>query len=157
MSDALRQVAFFVPGIPATKGSTRSWVGKKSGRTFTRADSSDALEPWVAKVATVAARRWDAPPSDNAIRLDLQFRFTRPRSHYGTGRNAGELKRSAPEYHIRKPDRDKLSRAMHDALCGVVYVDDARVFAGLVSKEYGDKPGVHVRVIEYGRRQAGGR
>ena len=50
------------------------------------------------------------------IVLDLLFRFPRPRSHFGTGRNAGQLKPSAPFYVRTRPDLDKLARAVGDAL-----------------------------------------
>ena len=40
----------------------------------------------------------------------MNFRFVRPKSHYGTGRNAKKLKPSAPPHHTQKPDATKLLR-----------------------------------------------
>ena len=61
------------------------------------------------------------------IRLNCSFRLHRPKSHYGTGRNSGVLKKSAPEFHIVKPDLDNLIKFVKDCLNGLAWKDDSQV------------------------------
>lgn len=46
----------------------------------------------------------------------------------------------------RRPDLDKLGRALLDALTGIVFLDDAQVVALDPTKEYAGMPGVNVSV-----------
>ena len=69
-------------------------------------------------------------PTTEAVLVTLGFMFARPKSHYGTGANAREIKRSAPAYKSTRPDLDKLVRAVLDSLTGIVFVEDSQV-AGL--------------------------
>ncbi|MDV7391094.1 RusA family crossover junction endodeoxyribonuclease, partial [Arthrospira platensis SPKY1] len=56
------------------------------------------------------------PPLDCPVRVDVWFIFDRPKSHFGTGRNADVLKPSAPKRMTTPPDVDKLARTVLDAL-----------------------------------------
>lgn len=75
-------------------------------------------------------------PIKGPIRLDLTFVLKRPKGHYGTGRNSGRLKKSAPRYHIVKPDRDNLDKLVMDALNGYLWRDDCQVVQGSIMKQY---------------------
>jgi Holliday junction resolvase RusA-like endonuclease len=77
----------------------------------------------------------------------MLFVFPRPKSHYGTGRNAGTLKPGAPLYHASRPDRDKLERAINDALkIAGIFKDDSQNAAGGSKKIYGARPGCRITV-----------
>ena len=78
--------------------------------------------------------------------VTLTFRMPRPKSHYWTGRRAHELRPDAPTWHTSRPDVDKLTRAVLDALSGVWWVDDSQVAMVTASKAYSDDgaPGVHI-------------
>ena len=137
-------VAFVVDGTPAPQGSKT--VGRSNaGGAFVREDNP-ALEPWR---STVAARAREAmagrPPLPGPLELDVAFLFPRPRAHFGTGRNAGRLKPSAPIYCDKRPDLDKLIRAVGDALTGIVAVDDAAIVELRARKAYGS-PSAHIAV-----------
>jgi crossover junction endodeoxyribonuclease RusA len=113
-------------------------------------ESSKRVGPWreaIRHAAALAAeeRRWVTMP-DQPVMLALTFTLARPRSHYGTGRNADVLKPSAPGYPIGTPDLDKLCRATLDALTdsGVIH-DDARVIALGATKTY---PGGHADALD---------
>ena len=135
---------FFVPGDPAPQGSKR-YLG--DGRM---AESSKRVAPWRADIRAVAEAMmeprhealWAAP-----VYVQLDFYLSRPKSHYGTGRNAQKIKESAPKWPGR-PDVDKLARAVLDALTGLVIADDSTVVELLASKAYGRRPGVAVLVEE---------
>jgi Holliday junction resolvase RusA-like endonuclease len=65
------------------------------------------------------------------------FVLARPRSHYGTGRNADRLRATAPAWPCSRPDATKLLRAVEDALTGVVWRDDGQVVVQTARKVYG--------------------
>jgi Holliday junction resolvase RusA-like endonuclease len=73
------------------------------------------------------------------LALHAVFYFSRPKSHYGTGRNADRLKVSAPFFHTARPDLDNCVKLLKDALNGLVVHDDSQlaVYAG-AEKRYAD-------------------
>jgi len=137
-------VAFDVRGTPATAGSKRAFVNKTTGKPFITDDCKRGKE-WRATVRATASQNF--PFSSLIVEplvLHVEFRLRRPKSHYGTGKNAGQLKASAPVYPTSKPDTTKLLRAIEDALTHVVWRDDAQVIAQIVTKNYSAMPGAHV-------------
>lgn len=62
------------------------------------------------------------------VGLSAVWTFRRSGAHFGSGRNAGILKDSAPREHVHSPDLDKLLRAIFDALtAGGAWHDDRQV------------------------------
>lgn len=123
---------FTVYGTPAPQGSKRH-VGR--GILI---ESSKALRPWrdiLTWHARDAARqaRWDG--HDAPVCVTLAFHLARPKS--------------APKRRVWpsvKPDIDKLSRAVLDALVdAAVLRDDAQVVHLDAAKGYGD-PGVDITI-----------
>lgn len=96
------------------------------------------LHPW-RTVLTAAARNaiaemygeGQALPLFGAgtpVHVDLVLTFDRPKSHYGSGRNACLIKASAPMEPICAPDIDKAQRAILDAFTYAgVWKDDKQV------------------------------
>jgi Holliday junction resolvase RusA-like endonuclease len=72
--------------------------------------------------------------------VSVHFWFQRPKSHYGTGKNSGLLKDSAPKYHTSRPDRDNLDKLVLDALTGIFWKDDSTICQGSISKMYSERP-----------------
>lgn len=113
-------------GLPGPQGSK---THKGGGRMV---ESSAKVRPWRDVVAwsAVAARNkvrgWR--PLTGPVALSLVFTLPRPRSHFGTGRNADRVRRSAPARPDVTPDLDKIVRATKDALTTArVWRDDALV------------------------------
>lgn len=136
-------VSFFVDGVPQPQGSKRH-VG--NGRMI---ESAKGLKAWRrevtdAAVLAMADRHW----LDGALFLSAVFYLPRPKGHYRAGRYAGQLRDSAPVWHVVKPDVDKLVRALGDAMTGIVYQDDSRIAGCLPLKVYGDRPGVRITVTQ---------
>ena len=152
----MRHATFTVPGVPGTKGSTRSFRSAGTGKIVTISDNA-RLKCWTAAVRLAAAKAWKAAsngattsPTLRPVVLTTTYHLPRPKAHYGTGRNAGRLKDSAPTFPTTKPDLDKLDRAIGDSLTQLVYVDDAQVVDCNSRKRYADDttPGVTVEVCE---------
>jgi len=71
------------------------------------------------------------------VSVTVMFRLPRPKGHYGTGRNAGYLRASAPRLPGGRPDIDKLLRSTFDALGEAgVWGDDSQVTDVHASKMY---------------------
>jgi crossover junction endodeoxyribonuclease RusA len=145
--DGRRFVRVEIAGTPAPQGSKTIATG--GGRTWTREDNR-ATEPWRNAVAAAAI---DAMDGDELLAgpllLEATFRFPRPKHHYGTGRNAGKVKASAPTWVATRPDLDKLVRAVADALAGIAYQDDSQIAEHEAVKCYGT-PGLELTLYEIG-------
>jgi crossover junction endodeoxyribonuclease RusA len=140
------RLSFKVYGTPAPQGSKRH-VGNG-----VMIESSKRVKPWRqdvkhAALDAITERQWQQPAG--SVWVAITFRLQRPKGHYGTGRNAGVVKDSAPVRPAVKPDIDKLVRSTLDALTesGAVR-DDAQVVSLSTSKFYadGDMPGATVEV-----------
>ena len=140
-----------VPGEPVGKGSFKAFVPKGAEHPIITNDNA-RTKPWEARVALAAKQQWPHGVCRGGVRMHLYFTFTRPKGHYGTGRNAGRVKDSAPAEKLTTPDIDKLQRAVLDALTGIVYADDKQVLDVRQSKRFGDAAGVLI-CINSARRE----
>ena len=81
-------------------------------------------------------------------RVDCTFFFPRPKAHF---HKDGRIRLDAPVYHIAKPDRDNLDKAVLDILTQKqVLADDKQVCAGLIQKFYaaqGQAAGARIHII----------
>ena len=131
-------ISFFVPGIPAPKGSKRALINRYTGRAAL-VDSCKRAKPWAAEIAAAARAARGATISD-PVSLILQFLLPRPKS---TPKHV--------EHQIKKPDLDKLTRCVLDALTVAgVYHDDAQVTSKVATKRFAippEVPGVAVVVV----------
>ena len=129
-------ITITVNGRPAPQGSKRH-VG--NGRMV---EMSKAVGPWREAVRAetqhaIARTRWIGSPIPTLI--DVVFYLPRPAAHYGTGRNGGVIKGSAPDFPAGRPDVDKLARAVLDGLVmGGALADDAQVVELQARKRWAD-------------------
>ena len=90
----------------------------------------------VIRFLRVALGSRGAEPFDCAVKLSAKFYFQRPKSHYGTGRNAETLRDSAPPEHIQTPDVDKLVRLISDALTIAGVIADDRLIVDVRGRKF---------------------
>ena len=141
----------FAAGTPKAQGSKRAFPRKgKDGRVHVAlVEQNPGVKEWRNQVRAVAERA-GRPVLDGPCGVDLIFYMRRPASHHVAGDRTRPLKASAPVLpHGRVGDLDKLTRAVLDALTGVLFVDDAQVcgFREGPFKLYGDEPGVEFDVF----------
>lgn len=142
----MTRITLYAIGDPAPKGSMRH-VGNG-----VMVESSKRVKPWRRQVAAAARDAMvgrDMLTGPVAVTLDVHL--PRPASHYGTGRNAGRLRLSAPLWPTsrRLGDADKHARSALDALTGIVYTDDSLVVALHVYKHFADAThpvGAHITI-----------
>jgi Holliday junction resolvase RusA-like endonuclease len=132
---------FMVIGLPVPQGTmicrgSNSKTGK--GRHILNYQNAKELNAW-RDLVEAGARRYVGEEADEGQPLEalLTWSLPRPNSHYGTGRNSDRLKDLAPLYPTSRPDVDKLTRAILDALTkSRRIVDDAQVTDAVVRKRY---------------------
>lgn len=133
----------FVPGRPAPQGSKR-YLGRG-----VMIESSKAVKPWRADVRAALLDDAGRPRAyfDGPVAVTLEFIMPRPA--------ATPKKRTPPA--VKKPDIDKLGRAILDAIGSAgVWNDDAQVVAMIVSKRLAatdEQPGAHIHVGEWRERE----
>ncbi len=141
----MAEVFITVYGTPAPQGSKDVLRGRV-------VESSKLVKPWRkdvadAVIAAHANRHFTGP-----VAVDAVFLLTRPKGHYGTGRNAAALRGDAPQYPYVRPDLDKYARGLLDALqLAGVFGDDAQVVNLATRKRYvlaGHPAGAVVNVRE---------
>ena len=90
-----------------------------------------------------------AYPIDEPVSIEFEFGMKRPKSHFGTGKNANKLKPSAPEYHTKKPDVDNIIKLVFDALNGEFWTDDSVIDEIVARKVWAyDEPYIKMLVVE---------
>jgi crossover junction endodeoxyribonuclease RusA len=143
----IQTLSVFVPGKAVAQGSKR-YVGNGIS-----VESSKALRPWRADVKLMAYYAMEdqaLQQFNEAVSVRLLFVLPRP---------VATSKKRTPDA-VKRPDIDKLSRAVLDAFKDVVWHDDSQVVDLHATKrlaEPDERAGVHVtvtsNVVRYNRRQ----
>jgi crossover junction endodeoxyribonuclease RusA len=135
------RIEFDVAGVAQPKGSTRAFMPKGS-RFPVVTTTNRSLKAWQYAVQRAAGLAF-ARQVQGPIALLATFYLARPKS----------TKRGS--YHLKKPDLDKLTRAIGDALTGTAYRDDSEIVSIHTHKCYADDGDVpHVRIVIEGFRPA---
>jgi len=122
-------VRLVIPGPPVAWARAR----RRGGRYFTAPAQAEYAER-VRQAWLVAGR--PRLPRGCVLAVRGDFYLPRPASHYGTGRNAGQLRPSAPAWPLGKPDVDNLLKGPLDALNGLLFVDDGQIGHAQVFRRY---------------------
>lgn len=119
----------FVSGIVRPQGSMQLSRDPRTGKEFAR--YSDKTVMWRQTMHGHFSKWWAGQaPITAAVRVTVVATFARPKGHLGTGRNAGLVKGSAPQWHTSYPDLDKCCRAIGDSLVDAgVLADDCQIAA----------------------------
>ncbi|WP_054812130.1 RusA family crossover junction endodeoxyribonuclease [Nocardia arizonensis] len=126
--------ALFVPGLPAPQGS-KDYKGKNARGKAILVESATGVHDWRARIAWTAHERGWRPTRD-PFAASLEFVLHRP-----------QRTPVATPAAVKRPDADKLARAVLDALTGVAWVDDSQVVDLRSRKrlaEPGEATGVHI-------------
>jgi Holliday junction resolvase RusA-like endonuclease len=130
--DSALAATFEVIGDPIPQGSMRAFARRGGGRPILTADNV-RTRPWKDAVAWHAAQARKFTATE-PVAVELRFTLRRPKGHSLKG---GNLRKGAPAYHGTKPDIDKLTRAVLDALVEAqVLADDSLVAVLRVAKGY---------------------
>ena len=134
--DDTSRLKVFVPGHPAPQGSKRH-VGNGI-----MVESSKKVKPWRSDIRSALLNEQGDPRArfDGAVSVHLNFVMPRPVS---------TPKRRTPPA-VKKPDLDKLMRAVLDAIGSAgVWRDDSQVVTAMTTKrlaEIDETPGCHITI-----------
>jgi len=120
---------FTVYGVAQPKGSAKAFMPKGARFPVVTNDNTQG-RGWQQLVADGASRAiaecgWRL--LDDAVRLSVAFSLPRPKKYQ---------RRGVEPRHVTKPDLDKLTRAVGDALTGVAWRDDSQVVELMTTKRY---------------------
>ena len=123
-----------VYGDPVSKGSTRAFVPKGWKRAVVTA-ANPKTKIWEKTIRDTCSEL-SLTPDSLPWRVRIKFAMKRPQK-MPKGRT----------HHTVKPDLDKLTRCVLDALTGIAWVDDAQVVSITAVKTYcSGTDGPHVRI-----------
>lgn len=111
----------------------------KRHRTFFKNGARINVDPSKGDKADFIAQIIQNTPKEpirGAIGVNVGFYFLRPKSHFGTGKNAERIKENAPIYKTTKPDLDNLIKFVLDAMNGIVFFDDSQITSLTAGKYY---------------------
>ena len=81
----MNEITIRVVGIPAPQGS------KTLTRYGAMIEASKKVKPWRNDVKEAALECYNSGALNLPVKADIEFVFPRPKSHYGTGKNADVL------------------------------------------------------------------
>ncbi|MDR8105562.1 RusA family crossover junction endodeoxyribonuclease [Burkholderia cenocepacia] len=147
-SPIAQRVEFVVPGAPIAKG--RPKFARRGAHVTTYTPEKTERYENLVKMAARAAMR-SAAPYAGPIRLIVHIGLPIPSSWSAKKQEAAAAGAIGA---TKKPDWSNVVKSIEDGLNGIVYVDDAQIIDGWVSKRYSCSPGVRVEVIELNLQRA---
>lgn len=136
-------IKLIIPGEPIAKKRPRFARRGKFVSTYNDQQTEEGKF-----IAQALAQLNGKSPVTGPVMLKLSCYKSRPKGHYGTGRNAGKLKKSAPWFPTTKPDLDNYVKFVLDCLNEIVFKDDAQVVMESSVKHYSDKPRTEIEIAE---------
>lgn len=124
----MESLAFRINGVPAPKGSV---THMRNGAYLPAGTAASRMKfnLWKENIATAARMQMEGrKPWHGAVRLMAEFQLPVPKT---TRRYEWNW---LP--HTKRPDVDKLARALFDPLKGIVWLDDSQVCFCTVNKVY---------------------
>jgi crossover junction endodeoxyribonuclease RusA len=144
----------FIPGnpVPQPRQRHRGYIKNNKAMVQNYTAKNHPVQSWKDIIITTFIQGGLKKKITGPVKLDTTFMIPRPKSHYRTGKFSHLLKDSSPKYwHIQKPDRDNLEKAVMDALTDLgVWEDDCQACCGQPVKiwDNDNKPGCHVVIRE---------
>lgn len=135
----MKTIQFFAPGIPKAQPRARAFARGGMVRVY----DPGTAEHWKNAIA-VAAPIAQFEKTELPVALNMSFIMPRPKDHY----RRGSLRLNMPLFHIKKPDKDNLEKAVMDALTVLgAWKDDSQVCKTFSEKIYGETPGLNIEII----------
>jgi len=140
VNESLRTIHLVILGEPKAQKRHRS---VKMGNFIQQYDPSAKDKDDLLYVVQQQAPK---EPFTSPIKLDVAFYFSRPKSHYKSGKNAHILKESCPQWHTTKPDADNCIKLVQDSLNKVFYRDDSLICQVSITKRYDVNPRIEINI-----------
>ena len=135
----METIIFRVPGPPQGKGRPRFTTAGGFTRSYTPAKTREYEDYIAARFRSAAGGLKLLPP----IRVDVLAIYGVPKSYTKQRRQECMANLVAP---TTKPDVDNILKAVLDALNKIAFEDDCQVSTCVVTRRYGDPPGLVVKI-----------
>ena len=141
-----------IQGEPIAKARPRFVHKDKNGkalpfvRTYNTQEDAEAAFKWEVIQYLTKSGTGLYIIEDSPVSITCSFYMGRPKSHYGTGRNAKLLKQNAPHICIKKKDLDNLEKHVFDCLNGLVWKDDKQIAESHARKIYSENPRTEITI-----------
>ena len=146
----LRTIEFTIPKEPVSGSQLK--FNRRTGNAYRPAMHKHRVQEVydaACKVVDDVARPYFR--QGTPIVLGVKFYFPYRNQDYGTGRNQGVLKSSAPTFVIGNKDIDNLLKPLKDGMKGVIYNDDKQIVGYSEHwKLYSESPRTVVTIQEIG-------
>ena len=132
-----------IPGEPIAQPRQRHRIAYKANKqpyVVNYTPANDPVQSYKQAIALVAKQHCKEP-IDGPVELSIDLFCTRPKS----------VKGQTP-YKVTRPDLDNCVKAIQDALNGIAYVDDGKVFRLHAAKYYcepGTQPRTEIAIERY--------
>lgn len=108
-------------------------------------DAGEKLKKYEEAIRNAAVDSWQGEVTREPVKVAVRFYLKRPKNQTtSTGRKSSKWRL----FNTSKPDIDKLTRSVLDALTGVIYADDSQVIGLEIEKGYNDTIGNDVTLID---------
>lgn len=135
------EIKLTILGEPKSQKRHRSFMMK--GRGIRQYDPSAAdKKDFLSIIQNNAPNK----PFDCPIKVSLDFYFTRPLSHFRSGKNKNLMKDGAPVYHTGRPDADNLIKFCMDAMNKIYWRDDSIICNLEIIKRYSPSPRTEITI-----------
>lgn len=129
-----------IPMRATQKKNNQRILRRANGSPFIAQNArSKSIERMISMM--VSAQAPEGPPSEKGICFYTVAVFRIPK----TGKNKG--KKEGDMYLIR-PDASNIDNLLHDALEGIIYLDDQQIGESITRKIWGEKDEIHIKVYE---------
>ena len=145
----VKQIKFIIPGEPIAKKRHRDFIKPLKNGKFIRGRYNiqrTAESKFISLVVNQIPSEFE--PFTEPLFIQLWYGISRPKGHFGSGKNAGKLKPSAPAFPAKIPDIDNYEKFIFDCLNGVVYLDDKLIVSCRHDKRYSKYPRTEILIKE---------
>lgn len=138
----MTEIHIVIDGEPIQKNRPRA--GKRGKKVVIYSDQKGVEQMWIA--CLVAQIPFGFESLKGPVSVDCVFYKSRPKSHYGTGKNAGKIKKSAPALPLTTPDLDNYEKFAWDCMNKIIYLDDGQVTDSSEKKRYSEQPRTEITI-----------
>lgn len=139
-----------VQSKPVPQGGMKAFAVK--GRAFTTQTNAGPLQRYRNDIRNAWEQKYEGrEPYHGPLEVYISFTFARPKSHYnasGKVKTKDKYKHAPGDWVTKKPDIDKVTRAVLDSLTALAYDDDAQVVVLNAAKRYGEDDMTSIKVFE---------
>ena len=134
------EITFTILGDPKAQQRHRTYTRGRGGKLLPFALQVDPSKTDKADVLAQIVQHRPESPWSGPVQLVVEWVFARPKSHFRTGKHAGELRPDAPIFCDKRPDIDNLEKMLLDAMNGVFFLDDGQIAGVVATKTYSELP-----------------